>query len=366
MSRELFGYEAETLNIDYNRIFLLSDLHFGIRANSLEWLENQESFFKDFYIPWLKENMQDGDILFVLGDWFDNRQLLDILVMNVSIDIVEELASIIPLYFITGNHDIYKKKDTDVHSLRSFKSAENVTIFEKPVIVTNGKSSIFALPWVGSKKEEELYAKANEADYLFAHTDISGFMYDNGHEIIKGANLLKDTGFKKVISGHIHKRQQQGNGYYVGSPYHTKRSDIGNVKGVWLLHPDENKLEFKENEHSPIFQKLRLETLMEYTLDEAYNKLKNNYTDIIVPDKYIHLFSLPRFISLLADCPYKRLEAAGEKDKLDDEETIMRGENTKDLKTLIEEGIESKNYNKEVIEKLKELNSKYYKMSSEE
>jgi len=41
MDIELFEYEAPIENIKYNRIWLLSDLHFGVRANSMEWLQNQ-------------------------------------------------------------------------------------------------------------------------------------------------------------------------------------------------------------------------------------------------------------------------------------------------------------------------------------
>jgi len=81
MNIDISKYKLPTINIPYKKIFLLSDLHFGVRANSIEWLENQLSFFNDFYIPIIKEKKRDGDILFVLGDWFDNRQFLDINVL---------------------------------------------------------------------------------------------------------------------------------------------------------------------------------------------------------------------------------------------------------------------------------------------
>lgn len=61
---QLSKYKVETQYINYNRIFLLSDTHFGVRANSLEWLDNQQRFFRDFYIPYLKENVRENDALF--------------------------------------------------------------------------------------------------------------------------------------------------------------------------------------------------------------------------------------------------------------------------------------------------------------
>jgi DNA repair exonuclease SbcCD nuclease subunit len=364
---DLSSYKVETQHIDYKRIFLLSDLHFGVRANSLEWLSNQLNFFNNFYIPYLKENVQKGDVLFILGDWFDNRQLLDIYVMNISIDIVLSLADIIPIYFMTGNHDIYKKYDTDVNSIIAFKHIPNVTIFEKPLIASNGQKNVLVLPWIGTREHEALYVQANKFDYIFAHTDIVGFQYDNGREIKLNAtdfNLYK--GIKRVFSGHIHKRQERDNIIYIGSPYHTKRSDIGNNKGVYLFEPNSNELYFNLNNLSSIFQRIPLEDLLELTLEEASKILDNNYTDIIVPDKFIHLFNLTKFIEILQDCNYKKIETVGERKKNDDFLSDLDGVDIRDILTLLEMSIDDLGHNMEVLVKLKLLNRRYYERSQKE
>ena len=57
-------YKVPELKIPFNRIFLLSDTHFGVRNNSIEWLENQLDFFYNFYIPFLKNNVQKNDVFF--------------------------------------------------------------------------------------------------------------------------------------------------------------------------------------------------------------------------------------------------------------------------------------------------------------
>lgn len=361
MNVDLFEYELPTINIPYKRIFFLSDLHFGVRANSIEWIENQTNFFYQFYIPYLKENYKPGDILFILGDWFDNRQLLDINVMNKSIDLIFDLADILPVYFMTGNHDIYKKNDTDVNSLAAFRFIPNVTIFEDPFIMTNGKTKILVLPWIGNGEKEEMYAKANKTDYIFAHTDIAGFKYDNGFQIKKGARLQKLPGVKRLYSGHIHKRQEHKGSVYIGSPYSTKRSDIGNKKGVYMIDTETDEQQFVLNPVSPIFQRIDLDELMEMTLEKAYKILENNYTDIIVPDKYIQLFNLTKFIDLLSGCAYKKIETRGEKNKLDESfGEILDGEEIKDIVTLLENNIDSLEYNMEMLIQLKLLNKEYY------
>ncbi len=368
MNVDLLEYEASQIKIEYKRIFMISDLHFGVRANSIEWLDNHLDFFYNFYIPLLKEKSQKGDILFILGDWFDNRQLLDINVMNKSIDLIFHLSDIIPVYFMTGNHDIYKKNDTDVNSLAAFRFIPNVTIFEDPVVVTNDKTKILVLPWIGNGEKEENYAKANKVDYVFAHTDIAGFKYDNGFHIKKGSRLQRLPGVKRLYSGHIHKRQEHKSSVYIGSPYSTKRSDIGNKKGVYILDTINDEQEFIPNILSPIFQRIDLEELMEISLEKAYKILENNYTDIIVPDKYIQLFNLTRFIDLLSGCNYKKIETRGEKNVIDESfGEILDGEEIKDIVTLLENSIESFEYNMEMIVKLKLLNREYYdKVKSEQ
>lgn len=353
--------------IPYNKIFLISDIHFGVRANSTEWLDNQIEFFEKVYFPLLEEKVEKGDILFVMGDWFDNRQLLDINIMNKSIGIVHKLSTILPVYFITGNHDIYKKKDTDVNSLVAFKYIPNVKIFEKPVIITNGSNQILILPWIGDINREEEIINSHPCDYVFAHTDIAGFKYDNGRNINKGIKPKVIKGIKRLFSGHIHKRQEYKNFIYIGSPYSTKRGDIGNKKGVYIFQPDSNRLEFVANRYSPIFQKINLEELLEWTLEKTHKVLENNYTDIIVPDKYIRLFNLTQFIELLEGCLYKKIETGGERKRLDEfSNEFFEEENIKDIVSLLEASLESASLDKETLEALKILNREYYDRAAKE
>ena len=172
--------------------------------------------------------------------------------MNKSIDLMRDLSDILPVYMITGNHDIYKKNDTDVNSLIAFRYIPNVTIYEKPTLLTNGKTRILALPWIGNNEKEEKIAKINKPDYIFAHSDISGLHYDNGRQIVKGAKLKGIKGVKMLFSGHVHKRQESKDAIYIGLPYSTKRSDIGNKKGFYIFNPGENKHEFITNKFKEI------------------------------------------------------------------------------------------------------------------
>lgn len=302
-----------------------------------------------------------------MGDWFDNRQLLDIYVMNSSIDIVVELSKILPVYFLTGNHDIYKKHDTDVNSIAAFKYIPNVTIYEKPIIITNNDSRILVIPWVGNREYEENYVNANNFEYIFTHSDISGFKYDNGREInTNGIDFFKIKGIKRIFSGHIHKRQEKDHIIYIGSPYHTKRSDIGNDKMLYMFNPKINNVSLTPNNFSPIFQRILLETILELSLDEVQRLLHNNYTDIIVPDKFIHLFNLTKFIDILKSCNYKKIEAICEKRRFDEELSDLKGIDIKDILTLLEISIQDSGYPGDILNKLKLLNKTYYEKANKE
>jgi len=362
---DLPQYELQPKFINYSNLFIISDLHFGVRSNSLEWLQNQLNFFSEFYVPFLKENIKENDHLIITGDFHDSRQLLDINILNSSIDLMIQLSNIIPVIILIGNHDIYAKYSTDISSLKIFKYIKNVTIFDKPSIITNNKNKILILPWIGDKEKEENFIKASNVDYVFAHTDIVGFKYDNGKNIIKGTDFLSvNNKIKRIFSGHIHKRQEQDKLIYVGSPYHTKRSDIGNQKGVYVFNPNNNTYHFVQNNISPVFQRIKLEDLLEWQLSYVKSILSNNYTDIIVPDKYIHQFNLTKFIELLKDCNYKKIETISEKVKIDDFIGIVDGEEIKDILTLLEISIDDLGLSSEKIIKLKSLNKQYYEKSS--
>lgn len=353
--------KLETREVGYKNIFLLSDIHLGVRGNSVEWLSNIKNFFYEFYIPFLRSNIEEGDVLFFLGDFFDNRQSLDISVLNAGLEIMTSLSKLLPVHIMVGNHDIYKKNDTDVNSVSAFKNIRNVYLYEKPTIVSNGSNSILIMPWVGDGDVEENYILSNHTDYIFAHTDISGLKYDNNKIISKGIDVTKIKQLKRLFSGHIHKRQDAGKYIYLGCPYQTKRSDIGNVKGVYKFYPEKNEVSFTKNTYSPVFQRIRLDVILDFTLRETSKVLENNYTDIIVPDAFVNVFNLSTFVDILKDCKYRKIETAIESNRPESELSDVSDEiNIKDILSLLETSISDLGHQDDVTARLKHLNSSYY------
>ena len=50
------------MKINAKRAFVLSDLHFGARSNSSEWLELILKYFYEDFLPTIKKHYREGDI----------------------------------------------------------------------------------------------------------------------------------------------------------------------------------------------------------------------------------------------------------------------------------------------------------------
>ena len=121
--------DQKTLGQEVKRVWVLGDLHFGVRANSMEWLEIQKDFFENLFIPTLIKHVKPGDVLVQVGDTFDNRQSINIKVLNYAVTLFERLGEILPVHIICGNHDIWAKKSNEINVegiLESIEALDNL------------------------------------------------------------------------------------------------------------------------------------------------------------------------------------------------------------------------------------------------
>ena len=79
------------------------------------------------------------------------------------------------------------------------------------------------------------------------------------------------------------------------------------------------------------------------------------------------MFNLTKFIDLLKDCHYKKIETAGERSLIEEELSDTGAEiDIKDILTLLEISIDDLELQMETLVKLKLLNKEYYKKASNE
>jgi len=290
--------DAKTFNQGANRVWVLGDLHFGVRANSIEWLEIQKEFFEKVFIPTLKKNVKPGDVLVQVGDTFDNRQSINLKVLSYVVDLFERLGEILPVHIICGNHDIWAKKSNDITSIDSLKWIPNVQIYKEPKLMKWHNKNILMMPWRrDASHETDTLSEFPEANIVFCHSEVSGIYLNAKVKNQHGNRPNIFNKYDRVFSGHIHYRQEKGRLLMVGTPYELTRSDSGNQKGFDLVDLETMDETFFPNNVSPKFLKYNITKLFDVTLGDFKDEIRNNFVDLYVPSKIATSNSLSLFIN---------------------------------------------------------------------
>jgi len=266
------------------RVWVLGDLHFGVRANSVEWLEIQKDFFERMFIPTLKKHVQPGDVLVQVGDTFDNRQSINIKVLNYAVDLFERLGEILPCYVICGNHDIWAKKSNDISSIDSLKWIPNVQVYKEPELLDWSGRKVLLMPWRrDAEHEAETLADYPQTDIVFCHSEVRGIYLNAKVKNEHGTETNIYDKYTRVYSGHIHFRQEKNKLLMVGVPYQLTRSDRDNPKGFDLVNLEDMEETFFENHISPKFLRYNIKAIYDLPLGKFKEQIKNNFVDLFVP-----------------------------------------------------------------------------------
>lgn len=314
---------------------MITDTHLGVRNNSIEWLEIMKEYFYEFFIPLLKKEKKEGDFLVHVGDVFDSRHSLNLLVMNEGMSIFEEISKIMPVVIILGNHDIYKKNSNEVNSVKILKWIPNIKVLEEPEVITVSGKKILFMPWRAGHTEEIECINNNPADFMFCHTEMQGLKFNKHTTIETGLELKELKKFRKVYAGHIHFAQEKGNFRMLGCPYPMTRSDMNNEKGIWCLDLVSEEELYYPNTISPKFIRILFEKVLEMEEDEAKVYFKNNFVDILVDPKWSLNFPFSSFSEDMKG--YRRLDFVPRISAIEDEDgNITESENELEQIDIIE------------------------------
>lgn len=270
------------------RIIIFSDVHFGKSRDSHLKLDATTAT-----VQWIVEQVlqQDAKTVFFLGDFFNNRSYLNVHTLNRAYESLKSLCNVANVYFIIGNHDLYLKASSDIHSLAPFESLENFFYIDKPTEVglPGGKSALMC-PWHWDLKE---YAM-KDYDYLFGHFEPSGAAM-TGSEYSTGKYTMGDLVrlAPKVFSGHYHIHKEYpidcdvGRGLMrmVGAPLQLDWGDYGNTKGIYLLDVNKDECTFIENPVSPRYIKFNYSALLDDT-QKVDENVKGNIVKVVVDCEY--------------------------------------------------------------------------------
>ena len=236
------------------KVALITDIHFGAKKGSEVFLNSQIKFFKEQFIPHLKE--AGIKTIFILGDFFDNRIYIDNRIMSNVLDIFNQELKHFDVHFIVGNHDSYHESTIEINSVKIFDLFENAKIYQENTSIEFEGKSIYMSPWITNNNKflEELKDLPFH-DYCFGHFNFVNFKMFANRENDHGLDptLFFDK-FKLTISGHYHTRSSKkvnGNEIlYMGNPFHMNRNDIGDDRGYIFLDINTFEYEFFNNTKS--------------------------------------------------------------------------------------------------------------------
>ena len=298
------------------KIFVLGDLHLGIRNASIEWSNIQIEFLLDFFMKKVDEDGFDPerDILVHVGDWHHVRESTNVRIFDLSLTVAQKLCAKFKrgVYVILGNHDVYYKDQTSVHSLKGFdRIFDNFYLFEKPEQLTINQHKFLMLPWIEDLEDlKRTTALYSNCDYIFCHADFKGASLTKVTVLEHGLTKDDVKSFKRIYSGHIHIHQNNGNLLYVGTPYEMDRGDRGNPKGFYVLGVESNNIseKFIENTFSPKHIRHDIASLLNLKKSEIESMFKNNFVDLEIESEFAARFPFSTFTSLVEKFGHRRLE----------------------------------------------------------
>ena len=269
-------------------IALLTDTHFGARNDNLNFNNYFYDFYEGVFFPYLQQNNIKHCIH--LGDLMDRRKFVSYRILK---DFRERfirpfLQLEIDLHILVGNHDIYFRNTNDINSLNELlgERYDNIHLYSEAQEVNFGNFPILMMPWINTQNEIYSFGMMDEtkADTMMSHLEISGFEMHSGHFSQVGFDKKEFRKFDTIFSGHFHKKSDDGQIYYLGTPYQMVWSDYGCPKGFHTFNTETRELKRIINPYT-IFEKIYYDDTQENYEKHNVEKYKNKYVKLIVVNK---------------------------------------------------------------------------------
>ncbi len=258
------------------KIALLNDTHFGARNDNPAFVKYFNRFYDEIFFPYIIQH--DIKTLIHLGDVVDRRKFINFnTAHNFQENFWKRLWDLkIDTHIILGNHDTYYKNTNKVnftHLIKTFDGENEPWIYDKPATVNFDGLDILLLPWICPETEEEsIYEIDNShAEVCMGHLEIKGFEMHKGHFQEVGLEMDQFRRFDKVLSGHYHRKSDNGTIYYLGTQYEITWSDYQCPKGFHIFDTDTRELTRVPN---PLIMFKKI----------IYNDTKQSYTNMDIQE----------------------------------------------------------------------------------
>jgi DNA repair exonuclease SbcCD nuclease subunit len=245
------------------KIATFTDIHFGCRGNSIQHLEDCQD-----YTTWFIKNVKKHkcEAIVFLGDWFENRNSINISTLNSSYDCLKILDDLgLPIFFCIGNHDLYHRENRSLYSTYHFNSFKNVKIVDDPYFEDN----MAFFPYLFKQEYPDAAAQIvkKKPKYVFGHFEFKNFVITGTDRRMEhGHDHKAFTGPEHVFSGHFHKRQATDNIIYTGNTFPTNYGDAwDDERGMCILDTVTTEVKFIDWLECPKFRKVKLSDVLNDT-----------------------------------------------------------------------------------------------------
>jgi DNA repair exonuclease SbcCD nuclease subunit len=250
------------------KIIVMGDTHYGEKSNDPKFNGSLVDLF-EWTVDIAKE--RNIDTMVHLGDYYHNRNAINVQTINYGIDGAKILAEHFDrenVYVLLGNHDIYFKDRLDTNSLSIIEPY--VTIVDSLTAIDN----VLLTPWiVDGEQWDKLVKESKKYDFLMGHFEFNGFKMNDYYVMEHGNSHKELKNCKKVLSGHFHSPQVMDNVHYVGTPIPTTMSEANEPHGINILDTETGELEFIE------YTKVKVISIP-YTEIESLDDYDPEYTSV--------------------------------------------------------------------------------------
>lgn len=212
---------------------LFTDIHWGKKQNSDTHNDDCTNF-----INFVCENVIPNKIdhIIFLGDWFEHRNAINISTLNYAYHGAKKLNDLgIPIYFIIGNHDMYTKVHRNVYATIEYKEFTNFTVIDQPLLEPNIGNGVLLCPFLIHEEYDIL--NKYDAEHAYGHFEFNGFVLTGATNTFSGGYDHTDfKRYKRIFSGHFHKRQKSGNVIYIGNTFPMDFSDANDFDRGFAIH----------------------------------------------------------------------------------------------------------------------------------
>jgi len=181
--------------------------------------------------------------------------------------------------------------------------------------------------------------KTSDAQVCMGHLELNGFEMQKGLVMDHGWDKQEFKRFDMVMSGHYHHKSDDGQIYYLGTPYEIYWNDWNDPKGFHVFDTEKRELERIINPLK-IFSKIFYDDSNKSYDNFDMSPYKDKYVKLVVVNKK-DLYQFDQFVDKLlqADCyEVKIIEDFSELDANNVSDDIV--ENTEDTMTLLERYID--------------------------